>query len=298
MQHPIPIDPDVDLQATDLPGSGSLKRLAAATGLTAYAEDPGVPFPRPEVLTSMLLLRTNAVPPLGGQGRRVTLSHSVSALHMAVQCLSHDGHNNCPLVKCCAHTALPCVQRRSLFAQKSGNAKLPDPIRTNERPKVPLWFPSSPFVVTNFRLICSEPSQGRIRGRFVSVSSGQLTSCNAAAPVRVQLTPEEEKRRKEVIKIYEEAKAEAAKEEEKKVGTTCTTVPLQYSESDQANGVALHVWTCFLGLRLLSAQTTHRATSCTRIYLPRRVCRSCPCRDSRSLLLPLRWRGTPKTRSG
>jgi hypothetical protein len=32
-----------------------------------------------------------------------------------------------------------------------------------------------------------------------------------------QLTPEEEKRRKEVIKIYEEAKAEAAKEEKRKV---------------------------------------------------------------------------------
>ena len=37
----------------------------------------------------------------------------------------------------------------------------------------------------------------------------------------MQLTPEEEKRRKEVIKIYEEAKAEAAKEEKKKVGNTC-----------------------------------------------------------------------------
>ena len=35
----------------------------------------------------------------------------------------------------------------------------------------------------------------------------------------MQLTPEEEKRRKEVIKIYEDAKAEAAKEQERKVGT-------------------------------------------------------------------------------
>ena len=38
---------------------------------------------------------------------------------------------------------------------------------------------------------------------------------------RPQLTPAEEKRRKEVIKIYEDAKAEAAKEEERKVGTLC-----------------------------------------------------------------------------
>jgi len=68
------------------------------------------------------------------------------------------------------------------------------------------------------------------KGPLVAVSRGLYTCPHAAALVRVQLTPEEEKRRKEVIKIYEEAKAEAAKEEEKKVGTLRTSVLLQCFE--------------------------------------------------------------------
>ena len=48
------IEDDVCAQATDLPGSGSVKRLAAASGLTMYADDPGAPFPRLEVLFGLL----------------------------------------------------------------------------------------------------------------------------------------------------------------------------------------------------------------------------------------------------
>ncbi len=95
----IKIDPDVDLQATDLPGSGSVKRLAAATGLTAYAEDPGVPFPRPEVHTPCHSLLSQAIFQLGGQGRSVYHCRSMSALQTTLQCLSHVSHQRLPPVR-------------------------------------------------------------------------------------------------------------------------------------------------------------------------------------------------------
>ena len=173
-----------DLQATDLPGSGSVKRLAAATGLAMYAEDPGVPFPRPEVQRLLSLLLSRAIPQLrafrdnssadGSAYEKITsypgaglqaharcavgasllvshcnttrmisyyhaLSHSIGALQMTLLCLFDNKQWSWPLSeRALTRLLFAFAQRRSLFAQKSSNLKLPDPIRTNERPKVPL----------------------------------------------------------------------------------------------------------------------------------------------------------------
>ena len=110
---------------------------------------------------------------------------------------------------CC--TAL--VQRRSLAAQTPGSAKLAEPLRTNERPKVhqrcARALPSWSKLSSEFD---SDPTANAAGTHLLGKLAAQ-TLCLLGA----QLTPEEEKRRKEVIKIYEEAKAEAAKEEKRRV---------------------------------------------------------------------------------